>query len=296
MINSGVFHNIFFLEHQELFDKNLMVMDVKKIIKNITGIKEENQRIKVSFNINDDNNYFWNFQHILVYDITNFNLSFRKDSYETNIFLDLNKKIGELKRSIFEQTKIPINRQKLFLNNIELINEYTLVNEDLFKNNLELKINKESKDSIYIKYPDSKIKIIKTDFCNTGYELIKQINPYNFDKLNLKHGLLYKNKYIPLSDLLVSSEIKNGDLIELIDRKTFPIHIKTLTGKTVDINVAPFDNIEYIKSLYQDKEGVPPDQQRLIYNGVMLKDNKTIFDYKIEKESTLHLVLKLRGG
>ena len=296
MINSGVFHKIFFLEHQELFDKNLMVMDVKKIIRNITGIKEENQRIKVSFNINDDNNYFWNFQHILVYDITNFNLSFRKDSYETNIFLDLNKKIEELKRSIFEQTKIPINRQKLFLNNIELINEYTLVNEDLFKNNLELKINKESKDSIYIKYPDSKIKIIKTDFCNTGYELIKQINPYNFDKLNLKHGLLYKNKYISLSDLLVSFEIKNGDIIELIDRKTFPIHIKTLTGKTVDINVAPFDNIEYIKSLYQDKEGVPPDQQRLIYNGVMLKDNKTIFDYKIEKESTLHLVLKLRGG
>lgn len=296
MINSGVFHKLFFLEHQELFDKNLMVKDVKKIIKNITGIKEENQRIKVSFNINDDNNYFWNFQHILVYDITNFNLSFRKDSYETNIFLDLNKKIEELKRSIFEQTKIPINRQKLFLNNIELINEYTLVNEDLFKNNLELKINKESKDSIYIKYPNSKIKIIKTDFCNTGYELIKQINPYNFDKLNLKHGLLYKNKYISLSDLLVSFEIKNGDIIELIDRKTFPIHIKTLTGKTVDINVAPFDNIEYIKSLYQDKEGVPPDQQRLIYNGVMLKDNKTIFDYKIEKESTLHLVLKLRGG
>ena len=296
MINSGVFHKIFFLEHQELFDKNLMVKDVKKIIKNITGIKEENQRIKVSFNINDDNNYFWNFQHILVYDITNFNLSFRKDSYETNIFLDLNKKIEELKRSIFKQTKIPINRQKLFLNNIELINEYTLVNEDLFKNNLELKINKESKDSIYIKYPNSKIKIIKTDFCNTGYELIKQINPYNFDKLNLKHGLLYKNKYISLSDLLVSFEIKNGDIIELIDRKTFPIHIKTLTGKTVDINVAPFDNIEYIKSLYQDKEGVPPDQQRLIYNGVMLKDNKTIFDYKIEKGSTLHLVLKLRGG
>lgn len=296
MINSGVFHKIFFLEHQELFDKNLLVKDVKKIIKNITGIKEENQRIKISFNINDDNNYFWNFQHILVYDITNFNLSFRKDSYETNIFLNLNKKIEELKQSIFEQTKIPINRQKLFLNNIELINEYILVNEDLFKNNLELKINKESKDSIYIKYPNSKIKIIKTDFCNTGYELIKQINPYNFDKLNLKHGLLYKNKYISLSDLLVSFEIKNGDIIELIDRKTFPIHIKTLTGKTVDINVAPFDNIEYIKSLYQDKEGVPPDQQRLIYNGVMLKDNKTIFDYKIEKESTLHLVLKLRGG
>jgi len=296
MKNSGVFHEIAFLVHQELFDKKLLVKDVKKIIKNITGIKEENQRIKVSFNINDDDNYFWNFQHILVYDITNFNLSFRKDSYETNIFLDLNKKIEELKRSIFEQTKIPINRQKLFLNNIELINEYILVNEDLFKKNLELKINKESKDSIYIKYPNSKIKIIKTDFCNTGYELIKQINPYNFDKLNLKHGLLYKNKYISLSDLLVSFEIKNGDIIELIDRKTFPIHIKTLTGKTVDINVAPFDNIEYIKSLYQDKEGVPPDQQRLIYNGVMLKDNKTIFDYKIEKESTLHLVLKLRGG
>ena len=66
MKNSGVFHEIAFLVHQELFNKKLLVKDVKKIIKNITGIKEENQRIKVSFNINDDDNYFWNFQHILV--------------------------------------------------------------------------------------------------------------------------------------------------------------------------------------------------------------------------------------
>ena len=233
---------ISFYYHNEFINPNLKMKDAKKMIKDITGIDGNNLRFKLSFEFkshHSDERLFWNEEKIDIYDITKYRAKLTRRIYEKDITLDLNKKIEDLKKSVSEQTKVPMERLEFKLNNMILENNKILKDENLFKNKLSINITKELNNQIKIKYPDSEEKQINTDIYNTGVEFLEEIqNNRIYYSKDIEYDLIHNKEKLNLDRRLIDLEIKNGDLIELKQRSNnHQIFVKNLTGKTINFDI-----------------------------------------------------------
>ena len=296
-----------FRDFPEIFNKDLSMANLKKILKEKTGINEESQVYQIFCDYGFPSLYFWDNFSLQVYnkdlicnenDNNNEKYQINEIQYEPYSNLKISEhqsfdEIVEIKENQIEEVNI-INNSLMEFHLDNNINENIIYMEKYyaFKDEKRLKNN-----ILKIKYPNLDIKEIKTNLSFTGFDLLEQLeNKCISSSKEIKYNLIYKNKKLLYNNPMDYQGIKDGDTIELENRNTVEIKVETLTGKTLTLSVELNDSVETLKSLIQIFEGIPPDQARLIYAGMQLEEHRQLSKYKIQSESTIHLILRLRGG
>ena len=261
------------------FESNLSLVEIQKIkyFQNFTSIKEclndieiDNNRNKIKIEEQDN---------LLILKIP-----ILKDEEEKYIEFIVNEKIKTKEEIIESQIWIidKLKREKEEMKN----------NIDWIINNTNIIINIKKEEEIIpytFKYSDTINSVIEKITSDKNY--IKKYSCEMYRLIDIDD----KDHYLKYDSTLLENKIKNNMTFEF---KVYEIggdyFIKTLTGKTLVLKLKPSDTIEDVKAKIQDEEGVPIDLNRLIYNGKQLEDIRTIKEYEIPKESTFHMVLRLR--
>jgi len=258
-----------------IFEKNLSLKDIQKIkyFQNFISIKESLNDIVIDRNkikIEEQENLL--------------KLKIPISNKEDYIELELNEKAMTEKEIIDEQ--------KWIIYNLKKENEDMKKKIDWIFDNIKVNINIKKDGEIIpyaFKYSDTINTIIKTI---TNDKIYKKKYAYESYRLI---DIEDKDHYLNYNLSLIENKIKNNSTFELnIYKIGGNYFIKTLTGKTLTLFFEATDEIYDVKARIQDEEGVPIDQNRLIYAGKQLEDNRTLLYYEIPEEATLHMVLRLR--